>query len=710
MCCTPLDLWTLAWGGLTFAAPLAPWAILFCAIPVVLHLVLRQKARRQVFPAMRLLAQAAPSGTRAHRLRRILLLACRVSLLGLLIALLGRPGCTPEDRAAGPRPAGQIEPASVVFCIDDSASMGYRFQGRSRFDHACDHARQLLSEQRRFAPGCQFAILAAAGREGFSWSPDPLLAARKLDTLHVGTHAQGVASLLQRGLRVLADARFDRQEIYLFTDLAAHAWRISPPPLPPAVKAVWIIDVGGEENSNMTLAWPLTSNSPWPADESLTLPIRLSRAGPAPEDATIELRIEDRPRHRQAVTPPPEGTAQDTDVPAGSFQAGLYPATFELQPADPLDVDNRRFDWIEVAGPPVVVLAHHGGEVPALLSAMIAPKALDVSRQRYKLRECNADSLGDPPLQGARAVLLADSAVSMAPAASPLDAYLQGGGTAILVPGPQTTPANLEAIEHLLPAPVLGVTVCTPPTRVAAVDLTHPFLQVFSDTSADSLNDRLIFRRLDLGSPADATTVLAPFADGTPAILERRLGKGRFLLLTFSPAREWSLFGSQAAPMIALLHHMLTVLAPPSEEIQTLTAGSETARWFPDLPDANLRLIEPLTSQSVTLPLQAGRVMLPTDRPGLYRLETGSIPARSLLHFSVNVAEAESDLARIAPDQVQSHFPSGLACVARPAELQAQMASRAGPGLGLIVPLGLLLLALLVAETLFSNRFYGRSR
>ncbi len=711
MCCPPADPCTLAWSGLTFAAPLAPWALLVCVIPVLLHLVLRQKARRQIFPALRLLSQVVPSGARAQRLRRILLLACRVALLGLLIGLLGRPGCSPDDPAAGPLPAGQTEPASVVFCLDDSASMGYRFQGRSRFDHARDHARRLLNETGRFVPGCQFAILTATDTEGVSWSPDPALAARRLDPLHVGTHNQGAAVLLQHARRILADARYDRQEIYLFTDLAAHAWRVSPPPLPPAIQAVWIVDVGHADSPNMALGWPDgPDGGSWLTDQPTDLPLRVSRVGPAAGDALIALHIDDQPRHRQAIEPPPEGTARALSLPAGTLDAGLYAATFDLQPADPLAIDNRRFAWIEVTDRPIVVIAPAGGEVAGLLSAMIAPDTLDPAHQRYGVHECGLDRLGDLPPPASHAMVLADPVRTSASTTSLLEAYVRGGGTVVLVPGPQTTPADLEALRPLLPAAVLGTVACSPPARVAATDLGHPFLRVFADTSIDSLNDRLVFRRLDLGPLATGTAVLAPFTDGTPALLERRLGKGRFVMLAFSPARDWSLFGSQAAPMITLLHGMLAALSPPIENIAALAAGTATHRWFTDLPDTTVRMVDALGSHSRTLPVTAGRVAPETDRPGLYRLETLAAPPRRLLHYSVNVAEAESDLARLADDEIVARFSPGLARVVRPAELHVPIAGRLQRDRNLLVPFALVLLALLLAETLFSNRFYGRSR
>src|SRR5262245_56795419 len=78
-------------GVLEFAAPALAWGAAAVALPVVIHLMLRPRPRRQVLPTLRFLLAAAQSANRMHRLKRLLLLACRMLVVLLLIALLMRP-------------------------------------------------------------------------------------------------------------------------------------------------------------------------------------------------------------------------------------------------------------------------------------------------------------------------------------------------------------------------------------------------------------------------------------------------------------------------------------------------------------------------------------------------------------------------------------------------------------------------------------------
>jgi len=143
-------------GAITWGAPILAWGVLACAIPVLVHLVMREKSRHQLFPAMRLLMRSTPSGRQAQRLRHLLLLACRVMLILLLVGVLIEPGCSVSDErvpTAWLEPAG--EPVSAVLCLDDSASMGYRFQGLTRLRAAARQASKLIADTRRFEPGSE---------------------------------------------------------------------------------------------------------------------------------------------------------------------------------------------------------------------------------------------------------------------------------------------------------------------------------------------------------------------------------------------------------------------------------------------------------------------------------------------------------------------------------------------------------------------------
>jgi hypothetical protein len=382
--------------------------------------------------------------------------------------------------------------------------------------------------------------------------------------------------------------------------------------------------------------------------------------------------------------------------------------SFVLEPDDSAPFDNRRFACLSAGKSPEVVVV--GDEdvlsVATMISAMIAPPAQPPDQQWFALRRLTGPALATTPLEPALAVILADP-TGLAPASWPaLSAYVSAGGTLLLIPGDHAPGEIGGSGDDLLPAPIRGVISPPEPITVAVADLTGPYLRPFADPSIDSINDRLVYRRLDLGPPAAGGTVIASFSDRSPALLERRVGRGRVIQFAFSPARQWSQFGTQAAPMIVLLHAMLESLAPRPENIDSFLAGRPASHRWVGLVPSSVHLTAPDGTAS-PLDFAGDTVVLPTRRPGHYRLRSGD-GSTILLLYAVNTAESESDLTRLGDDDLTARFPPGLVQIAHdPDRLPARRSGPDGP-VSWTVPLALALAGLLWIETLFANRFYGR--
>src|SRR5262245_37687982 len=67
------------------------------AIPVVLHLIMRQKPKQLVFPAVRFIQQRRIANQRRLQLRHWILLALRCAAIGLVALALARPSVASAD-------------------------------------------------------------------------------------------------------------------------------------------------------------------------------------------------------------------------------------------------------------------------------------------------------------------------------------------------------------------------------------------------------------------------------------------------------------------------------------------------------------------------------------------------------------------------------------------------------------------------------------
>src|SRR5437016_6310359 len=126
---------------MSFIFPLLLGGLLLVGIPILLHLIMKQKPKMLPFPAMRFLLQRHRTNQRKLRLRHLLLLALRVLLIAGLCLALARPEVT-SDRIN----LHSEQAIAAVLVIDTSPSMEYTSAGISRLEAAKRRAGELLDE------------------------------------------------------------------------------------------------------------------------------------------------------------------------------------------------------------------------------------------------------------------------------------------------------------------------------------------------------------------------------------------------------------------------------------------------------------------------------------------------------------------------------------------------------------------------------------
>jgi hypothetical protein len=698
-----------ALAAIGLGVPLLAWGLLAVAVPIVVHLILRERPRREVFPAMRFLMHTHASATRQQRLRQLLLLLARVGLIALAVGVLGRLGCTQQGGSAG---IGFVStaatPASVVICIDNSAGMAYRYQGRTRVQAATEWATNILQDEHQFGPGSQYAVICGSPDATTNgWRDNVRAAMRALDSVHPAYHNYGVPQLLAQAYTLMSAARYDRREIYVFTDLTETSMADAAPPAPAKSTRVFLMDVGQNENRNVALAWPRVPNHAINAGIPFDLPVRVIN-GDLPAEPVVEFSVDGEPRGRQSAGTLVANSQADVRLRLPALDPGAHAVSLKLEPADALACDNDRCAWIMAGDLPRVSIVQPAGgnDVSRMLRAMIDPPTAPLTERRYSVDDVPIESLLESRKTSPAAVILADVKSLNGLAWEMLSGYVKAGGLLIVIPGDAVSFADYALAGNLLPASIEGVAVCDPPLRPAATDLTHPYLQPFNDTSIDSVNDRHAFKRLVLGTPAANTTVIFPFSDGSPALLERTVEKGRVILAAFSVTAEWGQFGTQAAPTIVLLHRILDTARPPLENLASFTAGRTPLRRMPS--DGAPVVVTAADGRQTPLQPTADRqYRLPVETPQVYQTAEKSDPRAVALYYSVNVDEGESLAARLSNEEAQARTANESIRIIHSGDPLATTAGSGSGRVSWVVPLTLALLVLLLIESSFANRFYG---
>src|SRR5438105_13759480 len=119
---------------MSFVFPLLLGGLTLVGVPILLHLIMRQKPKQLPFPAFRFLLQKHKTNLRKLRLRHLLLLMLRVLLLALICLALARPKISGE----GLNLSGD-QPVAAVLVFDTRYTMGYTLDGaeaKTLLEHA----------------------------------------------------------------------------------------------------------------------------------------------------------------------------------------------------------------------------------------------------------------------------------------------------------------------------------------------------------------------------------------------------------------------------------------------------------------------------------------------------------------------------------------------------------------------------------------------
>jgi hypothetical protein len=528
-------------------------AALAISVPVLIHLLSRQRYQVVPWAAMRFLLAAQKQNRR--RIDRWLLLAAR--MLALLLPLAGMCAATAwaEDiwQAIRPGPPEVVSNAPRthrILVIDGSLSLTARADNTTRFDVAIQQAEQAI---RSANAGDGFTLIYLAGPAqaivpGPSSDPDKVQA-----ELHNLKPTHGTADLAS-GLALTADAlaksprSYPRRQVLLFTDLQRSGWAGLLPKPDGTAPDVWqrvlpraevaVVDAAGNELDNLAVT-DLTLADPLPlvdAPTAITVAVqnfgrvdrhgvrlelslgRPSASGPESTLLPIEQRvIESIPAgQRVSVTFALEGGSRFRE-------AGLHLLQAKLVESDDLPADDARAMAIEVREGLTALLVNGKPAANPLrrateyLHEALAPGGRPIPGNPARPRTLSLTEFADPTLgdlTGVDCVFLCDVPTLTPAEIARLEAHLKRGGGIVFGLGPTATD-NLDLYNRLLfnngngmlPGKLLGVrTGDEAGFRLAADEDAYrrPPLAAFRDDNARAGLTSVPFKKyVQLDAPAD---------------------------------------------------------------------------------------------------------------------------------------------------------------------------------------------------------------
>ena len=683
---------------MTFGLPLFLIASLAAAIPVVLHMINRQKAKELPFSTLRFLRLSVQKTRRRKRIHDLLLMLIRAAVLLLIAVGLARPTLTSLGSLWGGADT------AVAIILDNSASMGTVDQGEVRFRTALGAAEQILDQ---LGQGDQVALLLSGGptfpEEGKldrthervrqmlgQWSGSPL------KTAGVSYERADLGVKLQQARALLGKSDAANKQIYVLSDQQRLCWDSLEAAGEPGAE-----DRPGEDNRDVDqrqreiLEIPVIfvdcNRAPKPnvAVAGVTLATEMPVAG-MPIRVTAELfsasSVVQAPRLELHIDGNKEDSSPELNVQPGGrlthdftftpTRGGLHRGEVRLVGEDGSALDDKRFFAAQVdQGIPVAVVKARRHEIAYLEDTFYVEQALAPGKSgawAIRTTALTADDLPGEQLSDYKVVYCVNLPALPSEAAGRLAAYVAGGGNLVWICGDNVQPAAYNEMDRqaggrLLPAGLLDVRTADVEEdrdswQIGFLDKQHPALGQVAEPAV-LYQSVLVYKHVQMDAQGGSGLwVMAKLDDDEPLLVQRGVERGKVLMLGTSAHVGWS--NLPLRPIFLPLLARLTFDLAGAEEIhQALLAGSPLV--LPLEGEAGVAGVEVLppggevirreTVNEQGQPLSTFRYD-DTHRVGIYELRLQSSGRQRQIGYAVNVDPEEADPAKIGPEELRERF------------------------------------------------------
>jgi hypothetical protein len=640
-----------------------PWFFLgglIVAVPILLHLIKREHARKIEFPTLMFLRRISKRTIRYQKLRNLLLLLLRVLAFILLALAFTRPFFERSRAAAA---VGKVTNAHIIL-LDNSMSMSYG----DRWNRAKDAAVGVV---RGAGAGDKFTILefsdvTTALTQLTSDSSDALAQIR--NGVELTDHPTKYGQALRTAEKFALDAGTGKRTIHLISDFQKSGWAADEQDfrLAPGIE-LQHVDVGSDDFSNLAIHDVHVTEADQNASGALLIKASVMNFGTRSRK-NVPARILVDGRHvAEKRIDIDKGGSQPIEFQLPGLLSGVHPVVLEVD--DPaLTRDNRFYLTVEARGKTPVLIVENSEDRGLRSSSFFLTRALsmnDLSPYRISVASPQKASLA-----GGGLVIWNGASGGGAAEQKKLQEFVRaGGGLAIVLPDSGQAADFNRSFGSWLPVKVEAAGIEGQPRRpsedyilMTDIQMDHPIFRPFGNPHSGSFSSARFFDHARISSGPGAE-VPARFDNGDPALVAIKLDQGRVLIFASSAGDE-----SNDLPLKAVYapfwHQMLRYLENFRERRGWLDIGetlapknvlSETAlRQSKGNRELNQAVVV-LDPAKQRIPIKGNSDQILADKAGFYEIRTMDLN----MPVAVNTLARESDLTHGNPEEMTAGWLSG---------------------------------------------------
>lgn len=682
---------------MAFLTPLFLLALGALAIPVLVHLIQRERKRVVEFPSLMFIRRIPYQSVRRRRIRHWLLLCMRAAAVALIVLAFARPFLR-QNAGASAVSGGARE---LVIVLDQSASMGYGDHWQKAREAARAVVRGMGADDR-----ATLVLFSRNAEENMRATSDRTRLQAAIDAAKVTSGATRYGPALKLAESILGRSSLKRREAVLISDFQKTGWSGSEDARFPEGMTLTTTSAASPPTANLSVPSVSFARAAFSGQERITVTAGLSNKGDEPlRDVPVTLSVDGHDLETARAGVAPHASASVTFAPftlasanvRGNVRAG----------SDPLPADNA-FHFVLAPSEPVSLAIVDG--LDRSDASLFLSRALSIGATPAFQIDTTSASRVAPATFEKRAVVVLNDAPFPPGGAGALKRFVERGGGLLIVAGDRTTWPSSEA--DLFPGR-LGAAVDRTSGRSGSLgylDYSHQIFEVFKAPHSGDFSAAHVFRyRAIEAGPNDR--VLARYDDGAIAAAERKVGLGRVIVWT-TTLDDTSTDIAVKPIFLPLVHQMVRYLAHYEAPTSWFTVGQVldlSAR-------VRSRAARIVVSPSGDRTTQSGggegaEGLLELNEQGIYEVRSTGASTSRPEAIAVNLDSLESDLspldARELVAAVTGHAASDQAQPAEPQEITREDAERRQSLWWYLLLAGLLLLA---AETIISNRLSRKEK
>ncbi len=511
-------------------------------IPIIIHLITRQKAKTVLFSTLRFLKELKNQQIRRLKIKQILLLILRTLIILLLVLAFARPTLK-GHLATGVSSAAKT---TAVLILDNSLSMGLESSGQQIYDIAKQRAQEL---EPLFSAGDEiFGLFATIGIppifEGARY--DFKTVSKIIQKTTVSQSSTDLVAALVKAKEMLGQSSNINKEIYLISDLQQAGFKNIEDLILPLFQdqqiKVFVIPVHGNQMSNLVIIDVKPANQIIEQGKVFELEANVKNVGNKTEhNKLVQVFIDDK-RSGQAMLNIEPGNSQTIKFRVVPQKTGLITGSVLLEDDD-LFLDNRRYFTFFVPEQINVLIIGQDPKDIRFLELALNPYFDQASLIKIDNLPPNQIEFGT--LKNYQVVILSNVPRVDGTLLSSIADHVRAGGGLIVFLGNEVDLRNYnQNLNKQLLLPLFTETIGEIGSRssfltLGKIDFSHPiFAGVFEDQKREVESPLFYFVTKMKLKPEHEKII--EFSNGDPFLLEANAGKGRVLLFASAIDPSWS--------------------------------------------------------------------------------------------------------------------------------------------------------------------------